>query len=98
MVLHVSSQPNMATETIQMSRVANGEAESSHHRKSDQTPHQALNGRRFGNLGSEGASARPCSDENGREATDVIRVSETLEDSRNLCFSFTYYDGYSLLQ
>lgn len=70
-----------------MSRLANGEAENSHHKKSDQTPHQAINGRRFVNLGSEGASARPCPDENGGEVSDVIRVSGTLEDSRNLWFS-----------
>jgi hypothetical protein len=75
MVLHVSSQLTMATERLQMSRLANGEAENSHHKQSDQTPHQSINGRRFGNLGSEGASARPCPDENGGEVSDGIRVS-----------------------
>ncbi|KAE8124970.1 hypothetical protein FH972_019809 [Carpinus fangiana] len=73
MVIHVSSQLTMATERLQMSRLANGEAENSHHKQSDQTPHQSINGRRFGNLGSEGASARPCPDENGGEVSDGIR-------------------------
>ncbi|GLT53065.1 hypothetical protein SLA2020_263610 [Shorea laevis] len=52
----------MATEALQMSRLANGEAENSHR-----------NGRRCGNLGSEGTSDRPCADENGGGVTDVIR-------------------------
>lgn len=68
----------MARETFQMSRLANGEAENSLLKQSDQTPHQALNGR-CPNLGSDGTTAGPCCDESGGEVSHVICVSGTLD-------------------
>ncbi|KAK7819599.1 putative rna-binding protein arp1 [Quercus suber] len=63
---HVNSPSNMVKETVQMSRLTNGEAENSLHKQSDQNPRQGRNGR-CRNLGSNGTSSQPCYDENGGE-------------------------------
>jgi hypothetical protein len=68
----VNSQPNMLTETLQMSRLTNGEAENSLQKQSDQIPHQGLNGRC--GKGSDGTSSRPFYDENGGEVSKFSRI------------------------
>lgn len=73
MTPYVRSQLAMAAETLQMSRLANGEAENSLHEQNDQIRRQPPK-ERCANLGSDGTAAGPCCEENGGEVTDVIRV------------------------
>lgn len=68
----------MAAETLQMSRLANGEAENSLHEQNDQIRRQHPK-ERCANLGSDGTAAGPCCEENGGEVTDVIRVGGVWE-------------------
>ncbi|XP_040996506.1 histone deacetylase 15 isoform X2 [Juglans microcarpa x Juglans regia] len=78
----------MARETFQMSRLANGEAENSLHKQSDQTPHQALNGR-CTKLGSVGSTAGPCCDENGGEVSHVI-CKKARQQQKEMTFQDMY--------
>ncbi|XP_035546860.1 histone deacetylase 15 isoform X2 [Juglans regia] len=78
----------MARETFQMSRLANGEAENSLHKQSDQTPHQALNGR-CTKLGSDGSTAGPCCDENGGEVSHVI-CKKARQQQKEMTFQDMY--------
>ncbi|XP_040996505.1 histone deacetylase 15 isoform X1 [Juglans microcarpa x Juglans regia] len=79
----------MARETFQMSRLANGEAENSLHKQSDQTPHQALNGR-CTKLGSVGSTAGPCCDENGGEVSHVICKKKARQQQKEMTFQDMY--------
>lgn len=80
--LHVNSPSNMVRETVQMSRLTNGEAENSLHKQSDQNPRQGRNGRRR-NLGSNGTSSQPCYDENVGEVNRSGISTRDASDSLN---------------
>lgn len=92
---HVSSEHSLASETLQMSRLTNGEAEISLHKPNNQVQCQGSNGR-CGNLGFDGMNGRPCRDENcGKEdigvssrdaSTDVLSVSGAFTHIQKYCF------------
>lgn len=89
---HVSSEHSLASETLQMSRLTNGEAEIGLHKPNNQVQCQGSNGR-CGNLGFDGTNGRPCRDENcGKEdigvssrdaSTDVLSVSGAFTHIQN---------------
>lgn len=83
MILAENHSPsNMVRETVQMSRLTNGEAENSLHKQSDQNPRQGRNGR-CRNLGSNGTSSQPCYDENGGEVNRLGISTRDASDNLN---------------
>ncbi|VVA21434.1 PREDICTED: histone deacetylase [Prunus dulcis] len=90
---HVSSEYSLASETLQMSRLTNGEAEISLHKPNNQVQCQGSNGR-YGNLGFDGTNGRPCRDENcgkedigvssGDASTDVLSKKATQQKEMTL--------------